>query len=608
MADALFIQDPDKHFEELPQPFAFINELVYSLLEASFEKYLIAERERAELSDLRKLSNRATKAISIQEDIVLVHIARVKLYSEESEEDRSMLVLATRTHLLYFPVSCSYQTQDPSFQYKLPVDSPIHDFNIISSSNRYTLLRCLDVNNRIEYHGLTPQNSYRICSIPDEDSYKVNATTETEAYIILTCAEEEEIFMLVYTFPVTQWRDTLNVLVVSTEEEIESNFAKLTNFSKPILSAKICQPQPLHPSTFFSQSDLPALSDMKHYMNGISHTLSQDFFNNLTKCFNLRTGYTSTLITPSTIGIPLHQPHYNSVLSESAGKRDLAVWWEGGSDLYLYSISSPSKDLNVYPHSFMDLAGILCSSCVSSDGDILVLGYEGCVSIWKFPLRTLIKFLTIEDLVDLSPIQYLPSLGYPSSKNEFICIGGDKSYFLKVESTQNATLSLLNQSSDPNLPAVSYISQLAVSPTNNFILFYLASGVAVVRDVKAETSAIVTLLQPVDNNKYIYNCCYLSPTDRQLFLLVSDSTSDARKLVQYNLAAFVQKMIFHEMDAKPSSVPDPYLKKGCIHIPGNNTMRTTTIEFIKQVYANREATKEKARVIWDNLKSYLPPE
>ena len=616
MTDELFIQDPDRLFEELPQPYAFINELVYSLLETSFEKFLVTESEKAELSYLKKLSNRATKDISIPGDIVYVHITRVTLYSDgEAAESSSMLVMATRTHLLYFPVSCSYQAQDPSFQHKLPVESPIHDLNVISSSNRYSLLRCTDVNGRVEYHALTPHDSYKICSLPDEDSYKVSEATEIEPYILLTCSEEgegeeeeEELFILVYTFPATQWGDTLNILVASTQEEIESNSAKLTNFSKPILSAKICKPQPLHPSTFFGQSDLPALSDMKNYMTGVCHTLSQEFFNNETKSYNNMTGGTSALITPSSIGFPFHRPHCSSVLSETAGRRDLALWWEEGSDVYLYSIASPSKDLNVYPSSYMDLAGAICSSCVNTDGDILVLGYKGCISIWKFPYRALIKFLTIEDVVDISPIQYLPSIGYPSSVDEFICVAGEKSYFLKVESPEEASISLLNHSSDPTLPATAYINQLAVSPTNNLILFSLTNDVAVVRDAKADTTAIVTLLQPIDNNTNKHTCSYLSPTDRQLFLLLSDTVSASRKLVQYDLSPFIKKMIFLQMDEKKPLKPEPHIIKGCIHIPGNNTLRTTTIEFLKETYANREATKEKARAIWDNLKSYLPPQ
>ena len=608
MADELFIQDPDRLFEELPQPFAFINELVYSLMEIAFEKFLISENKRAELSYLNKLSNRAINNIYIPEDIAYVHITGVMLYSDgEAAECASMLVMATRTHLLYFPVSCSYEAQEPSFQYKLPVDSLIHDLNPIFSSNRYSILRCLDVNCHVEYHALTPDSSYRVCSIPDEDSYKVIATTETEPYIIMTCSEDEEVFILVYTYPVTQWRETLNTLIGSTQEEIESNLAKLTNFSKPILSAKICKPQPLQPSTFFSQNDLPALSDMKNYMNGICHTLSQEFFNNKTKEFNSKYGGTSTLINPSSIGVPLYKPHCSSVLSESIGKRNLAVWWEQGSDVYLYSISSPSKDVDVYPNSYMELAGIICSSCVNSEGDILVLGYKGCLSIWKFPHRLLIKFVTIEDSVDISPIEYLPSIGYPSCIDEFICVAGEKNYFIKVETPQDATLSLLNQSSDPNLPAVSHINQLAVSPTNNFILFSLTNGVAALRDVKADAPAIVTLLQPVDNNAYEYTCCYLSPTDRQLFFLVSDLVSNARKLVQYDLSAFIKRMIVHKMDSEPTLKPEPHIVNGCIHIPGNNTLRTLTIDFIKETYINREATKKKAQEIWDNLKSYLPP-
>ena len=611
MSDDQFIQDPERYFEKLPQPFAFIQELVQYLIESAYERLLDTESKRAKHSNLTRLSYSPVNNVSISDDITFTDIARVKVHSEEEDEIEytHLLVLATRVHLLFFPVSCSYMTQEPLFQFKLPVEYPIQDLHFLSYSNRYSLLRCRGVNNRVEYHIVTTRDSYIACSIPEEE-YTVVSVTENDYHIVVTCSEEEDLFLLFFSSPIPQWRVTTQTILNATDEELETNSAKLLNFTKPQLLGRINKRQPLKPSNFFHQCDLPHFSDTKSYMHGISHALSQEFFKNHHKDFHARRpGYTSTLITPTSVIMPLYTPYSHSVVSETVGKKDLVVWWEGGNDLYVYSLFAPTKDINIYPHAIMELAADFYSSSANDTGNVIALGYEGCMSVWRFPHRSLITFLTIDDKVNFSHIQYLPNSRYI----QFICVTGKKNYLLSMtlqEQTllpQNESLIPLEQPCDPALSAVTAVTQLVVSSLNHYILLQLTDGVRVLRDIAADTPVVLALLQPLQPNN-AYQSTYLNTKDRQLYSIVTDEKSGSKSLVQYDLSPVVHKSIIPEFEDESKPIPESaHSAKIGFTIPGDNNIKKNVVKYFTELYQNRDTIREKAKKAWDQLEKYVPP-
>ena len=609
MSDGLFIQDPERHFEKLPQPFAFLQELVQYLVESAYERLLDTESKRAKHSNLNRLTYKPVNNVSISDDITVSDIARVKIHSEEDEfEFKHLLVLATRVHLLFFPVSCSYVTQEPLFQFKLPVEYPIQDLHVLSSSNRYSLIRCRDVNNRVEYHFATTRDSYRACSIPDEE-YTVVSVTENDYHIVVTCSEGEDLFLLFFSSPIPQWRATTQAILNASDEELETNSAKLLNFTKPLLLGRINKREPIKPSNFFHQCDLPHFSDTKSYMQGISHALSQEFFKNHHKDFHdRRPGYTSTRITPTAVIIPLYTPHPHSVVSETVGKKDIIVWWEGGNDLYVYSLFAPTKDINIYPHAIMELAADFCSSSANYTGSLVALGYEGCISVWRFPHRSLLTFLTIEDKLEFSLIQYLPNSRY----TQFICVTGKKNYLLSMTIQkqnlvpQQENLIPLEQPSDPALSAVTAVTQLLVSPLNHYILLQLTDGVRVLRDIAADTPVVLALLQPLAPNN-TYQSTYLNTTDRHLYSIVSDEKSGSRSLVQYDLSSIINKSIIPEFEDESKPIPESaHSAKLGFTIPGDNNIKKNSVKFLTELYQDRDAIKKRADQAWKELEKHIP--
>ena len=611
MSDELFIQDPERHFEKLPQPFSLVQEQVQYLIETAYERLLETESKRAKHSNLTRLTHKPVNNVAISEDITFTDIARVKIHSEEEDEDeyKHLLILATRMHLLFFPVSCSYITQEPLFQFKLPVEYPIQDLHVLSSSNRYSLVRCRGMNNRVEYHIVTTRDSYKACSIPEEE-YTVVSVTENDYHIVVTCSEEEDLFVLFFSSPMPQWRVTTQTILNSSDEELETNSAKILNFTKPLLLGRINKRQPLKPSNFFQQCDLPHFSDTKDYMHGISHILSQEFFKNHHKHFHdRRPGYTSTLVTPTSVTLPLYTPHSHSVVSETVGKKDLIVWWEGGNDIYVYSLFAPTNDINIYPHAIMELAGDFCSSSTNYTGKVVALGYEGFVSLWRFPHRSLLTFLTIEDKVKFSLIQYLPNSRYI----QFVCVTGKKNYLLSMTLQQQnmvpqqESLTPLEQPSDPALPAVTAVTQLVVSSINHYILLQLTDGVRALRDIAADTPAVLALLQPLEPNS-TYQCTHLNTTNRQLYFIVTDAKSGSRSLVQYDLSSIITKSIIPEFEDESAPIPESaHSAKIGFTIPGDNNLKKNAVKFLTEMYGNRDAIKKKAKEAWDELDKYVTP-
>ncbi|KAI6660511.1 hypothetical protein LOD99_14095 [Oopsacas minuta] len=254
----------------------------------------------------------------------------------------------------------------------------------------------------------------------------------------------------------------------------------------------------------------------------------------------------------------------------------------------------------------MELAADICSSGVNDIGNIYLLGYKGCISVWRFPHRELIIFLTFDEVIhEVSVITFLPNLS--SNTNAlFICVAENKTHLLEI-TPKKQTLSPIDQTSDPSLPPVRAISQLIVTPINHYVLMHLVNGEKVLRDIADTVPGVIALLPTVPTHDTVF-CWYLHPTARQLYSIVCDTESGSRRLIQYDLSSVVNRAIIPEIEDKPKPIPESlHSTKRGIFIPGTNSIQKHAMERVMAIYNNREATRKKAKEIWDNLENDLPP-
>ena len=601
MEEKNFLEDPDLYFDELPQPFHFLHKLIDRILDAAWDQFLSSEQERREHSNLDSFSVDLVSQTEIPDEITFVDLVATNVHSEgeETMDSNKMLLMANRVHLLYFPVSCSYQTEEPAFQHKLPAE-PLKQLHVLLASDRCSLVRGRDVQEHVQYHFLAEQEAHSVCCIPDADSVRVSGVMEEEPYITLTCSENEETFLLVYSYPFTQWTETAAALLSLQGEEPESN-KQMPAFTKPSLIAKISKPQPLQPTNLFDTTDPAPFSDPKAYFNGVGHPISPEFFRNQSALFQARRqAFESDLIGPTSVRLPLTSPHSHTVLSEAPGSRkEVVVWWGGGADLFIYSFPTTPKDTNVYPVSYMNFVHrILCSS-ISSAGDILVLAFPGSLTVWKFPHRILLKYLRVGDFGDVSLIRFMPSLSLSGTeyKDKFVCCEKNKIYAVDVDRF-DTKLTLLNQTEEPVLPRVLAFQALFLSPNTHLVLFSHADGVRSVRNLAASPVTLTVLRSDRDSPAGLSS--HLRAEDRQLFLVAG-----AAHLLRYDLSRVVRKVALIKTESEPAAPTQEQLRKPLFLVEGNDSIKRNVMKLLDEQYDAYESIKAKAEEVWKELDNFF---